>query len=362
MTIRRQRIIHIMHSMKIGGAERAIYQLIKAQREAGCIADLGIITKKSLYGEKVEALGSRVYCLEKSANKLLIFSKLTRCYDIVHFHSALPLYFFIAALGSKGRLFYTHRGGNIRYQGKKLINFKVAGLIVKLFFHGISGNTRHAATVAARVFHIPSPKVRVTYNGIDVSLLVPSKTRQEILGDLDDYENNTIRIGTTARIRKLKRIDMAIKAVAALGNLPLKFYIVGDGPDKGELQQMCKRMRLDGKVIFVGKKKNVADYLQIFDIFVMLSDQSESFGNSVVEALGFGIPSIIMADGGGMIEHICNDGGVIAHDQVDLTSCIQRLSINSEMRKKMGEKGKKFVTRKYTLANMVDGYQHLYSA
>ncbi len=139
-----------------------------------------------------------------------------------------------------------------------------------------------------------------------------------------------------------------------------KCYIIGDGSERPKLEKLTKDLNVSNNIIFTGKKRNIGDYLQILDVFVLPSNESESFGNSAVEAIGLGIPTIVMRDGGGLTEHIVEGGGFIAESKLDLTNIILELSSSKVLRSQVGEKGKKYVREKYSITNMVKCYDNLY--
>ena len=47
----------------------------------------------------------------------------------------------------------------------------------------------------------------------------------------------------------------------------------------------------------------IADYVQVMDAFCLPSTGLESFGNAAVEAMALGVPTVVFADGGGLVEH-----------------------------------------------------------
>ncbi|MBI5848255.1 MAG: glycosyltransferase [Nitrospirae bacterium] len=361
----KQRILHITWTMAIGGAERALYQLIRAQRENGLESDLLIARDASFYGDVTGQTGARVFALgQKSATDFSVkrrFLEVIEDYDILHFHAASPLLMHLAS-SKKKRLFYTHRGGSHKFGLKRLLMYKIAGFYLRNYFAGISGNTDHAASVAYDFFNIPGEKRLTTYNGIDFSLLKPKRTRQDILTELKDPDNGVIRIGTSANLRELKRIDYLIKAISQIRDLPVRCYIIGDGPARSSLEKMTRDLAIEKLIIFTGTKEHMGDYLQVLDIFVLPSNAAESFGNSVVEAMGLGIPAIVMRDGGGLIEHITDGGGYIASDVPVLASLLRILCLSEDLRRSVGENGKKYVREKYTLSMMVQTYNEFYMA
>jgi glycosyltransferase involved in cell wall biosynthesis len=137
-------------------------------------------------------------------------------------------------------------------------------------------------------------------------------------------------------------------------------YIIGDGPEYSNLNGMIKKYGLESNIKLISQKQHIGDYLQLFDIFVLPSDQSESFGNSVVEAMGVGIPSIVFKDSGGIVEHIQNNCGFIAENVDDLVTLLKKLMDSPELRKKVGQNGMEYVRSKYSIGNMIQAYSDLY--
>lgn len=361
-------ILHIMWNMALGGgAERALYQLVREQRRNNINADVLLANKGGYYADKTKEVGANVFELNQKNNIDLSvknnFLQILKNYDAVHFHSAeLGLIYLSTKLDIKR--FYTHRSGWFNYPIKKLLRYKAIGYILKKYFHGISGNTNQGADSAAKLFKISRERIITTYNGIDFSLLAPKRHKNVVLKELNFFDENNlpIFIGTSGNLRKWKRTEMLLEAVAKLQNEKIHCIVVGDGESKPELMKLCGLLGIENKVSFTGRTDCVGDYLQLLDIFVLNSGMEESFGNSVVEAMGVGAPSVIMSDGGGMTEHIENEvSGFIANDQQDLENILQKLITNPELRKNIGSYGKTRVYQAYQLEGLVERYEKLYS-
>ena len=151
-----------------------------------------------------------------------------------------------------------------------------------------------------------------------------------------------------------------ISAVAALPKEDICCYIIGDGPAEKRLQQLAHSMGVSDQFIFVGKQEHVGDYMQILDAFARLSDQAESFGNSVVEAMGLGIPSLVMSDGGGMVEHFADMYGTLPSDLSELVRSIEYLINNPDAAAVLAKQCQEHVVKKYTIQRMVSAYSALY--
>lgn len=360
------RILHVLWNMEIGGAERALFQFVREQRARGIHADVLLGANAGLYGMRTrDELGAAVYELgmkgpfdTKRGNAA---REIMRDYDIMHFHSAELGLMRIAARKPHPRLFYTHRAGMFTYDFKRLLRYKLTGWYLRRHFSGISGNTGQACDAASTLFRVPRERISVTYNGIDFSLLNPVRSRREMLDELKESDAGIIRIGTSANLRRLKRINLLIDAVARLADRPVHCYVLGDGPAREELVEQARSQGIADRVTFTGKVERVGDYLQLFDIFVLPSGPEESFGNSAVEAMGVGISTIIFADGGGLVEHVDNGiTGYVVRDVAELTDHLSHLIASPEERRRIGDAARREMNDRYSPARMVERYMRLY--
>ncbi len=354
-----------MWSMTVGGAERAVFQLIKAQRACGLNADLLVAHEVGYYAQSAEACGARVWNLNKAhpldfrSNSQV--SDLLNNYDIIHFHTAEIGVLKIACKKIHLKRFYTHRGGLREYSLKKKFIYEIVGHYLRRYFHGLAANTDQAKRAAAQLYRIPIEKIKTIYNGIDFSLLRPQTKRENILGLLPPCKNGTAYVGTCANLRPWKRVDLLLEAMSSLGDYSVQCLVIGDGPSKPELERKAEELGIATQTHFLGKIEGVADYLQIMDVFVLPSGPEESFGNAAVEAMGFGIPTIVFADGGGLLEHVENNKtGFIVNSTAQLTTQLRELIKDSKLRKSIGRRAQMEVSQKYSFENMVKNHIAFY--
>lgn len=358
-----RRVLHVMWTLAIGGAERALYQLVLAQREAGTEVGVLVASGPGLYGDRLVAEGVAVETLGQRRGFNVAAGVRARpilsSWDAVHFHVAEPLLMLMAARGPAA-LYYTHRSGAFRYHLKQRLRYKAAGTIVRRRFAGIAGNTAHAGDVAADLFAVRREKIGVVYNGIDWDLLRPERDHRDVRAELD-LRPGAVLLGTSANLRGWKRIDMVVRVLTQTPD-DVVFVVVGDGPERRALETLARELGVGERVRFTGKRSNVADFLQIFDAFVLPSGPQESFGNSAVEAMGWGVPTIVLEDGGGLVEHVVHgETGVVARDEVDMAGWITRLAGDGALRRSIGAHGRDSVREKYTVERMVEGNADLYA-
>jgi glycosyltransferase involved in cell wall biosynthesis len=337
---------------------------VREQIHRGRVADVVVGSHAGLYGKPMRDAGASVFELgQRSALDVKAANGLARIqsgYPLIHFHSAEPMLMRAALRGDGARLFYTHRGGHFRYTTSQRARYRLVGHYVRRF-DGVSGNTAQGAHAAASLFGMSSHRVPVTYNGIDFSLLAPKRSRLEVLNEIGETDTDVVRIGTSANLRDWKRVDRLLHAVACLRHAPIRCLVIGDGPSRPKLARLSLELGIASIVNFVGKREQIGDYLQTLDIFVLPSGPEESFGNSAVEAMGLGLPVVVFADGGGLLEHVEHElTAFVADDQDAFVRVLRTLVERKELRTRVGNHARAHVTRKYTLEAMRERYDAFY--
>ena len=354
-----------MWHMGIGGAERAVYQLIRKQRSRGVEADVLIGTEAGLYGERAREAGAAVFELgargAADLSRQWKIARVLRSYTIAHFHVLEPALMAAAAGSRDARLVYTHRGGIRSYGATKRLRHAVVRTYLKRRFDAITANTQQSARAAASLFGIDQTQVEVLYNGVDFSLLEPLRPASDVSLELPSALRHRVLIGTAANLQGWKRVDLLIRAVARLVDGSVGCVILGDGPARVALEDLTRALRLTECVTFLGRKEHVGDYLQLLDIFVLPSGPEEAFGNAAVEAMGVGIPTVIFTDGGGLTEHVIDgETGCTAGSVDELARVLTELASDRARRQELGMRGERYVRSSYSLDAMFDGYARLY--
>jgi glycosyltransferase involved in cell wall biosynthesis len=145
-------------------------------------------------------------------------------------------------------------------------------------------------------------KTCVIYNAIEEQRV--SKCKKEIRSELGIEQHDYV-IGTVGRLVRFKGIHYLLMSVAKLNNPNIKILIVGDGPQRQELETLSKEFGIKDKTIFAGLRRDMGDMYAAMDLFA-LPTLRESFGNVIVEAMLSKVPVLASYVGG--IPEIINDG------------------------------------------------------
>jgi len=155
-------------------------------------------------------------------------------------------------------------------------------------------------------------KLARVYLGIAVDDFLPldSLVRDQLRESLG-FDKHTVVVSTVARLSEEKRpllaIDAVVQASRAVGNVGVKFIMVGDGAMMGSVRKHVERLGAEDIIVLTGHgSQSLARLVMgISDIFIMPS-RNEGISLAVAEAMCMGLP-VISTRGGGMPELIGND-------------------------------------------------------
>lgn len=110
--------------------------------------------------------------------------------------------------------------------------------------------------------------------------------------------NNERIIVHTSNFRKVKRVEDVVRIFDIIQNeIPAKLLLIGDGPERSNIEKVCRELGVCNKVTFLGKQEAIEEILSICDLFILPSE-SESFGLSALEAMACEVPVISTNTGG----------------------------------------------------------------
>lgn len=169
-------------------------------------------------------------------------------------------------------------------------------------------------------------------------------------------------VGTVKTLSPKYGIDTLIQAFALLRKLypqEVKLRIIGDGPQRKELEELVISLGIEDHVQMPGVISHdlVPSELARMDIFAALSRaDSETFGVAVIEASSCGLPVVVSA-AGGLPEVVKNrvTGHVVPiEDPVAAAKVLQQLLIDMDLRDRLGDAGRKHVIENYSWPDCVD--------
>ncbi|MBL7883722.1 MAG: N-acetyl-alpha-D-glucosaminyl L-malate synthase BshA [Bacteroidia bacterium] len=109
-----------------------------------------------------------------------------------------------------------------------------------------------------------------------------------------------------SNFRKVKRVDDVLRIFNTVRKkIPSKLILVGDGPERGNIEKLCRELNTCDDIKSLGKIVNPEQILAISDLFILPSE-TESFGLAALEAMAARVP-VISTNSGGLPEVNINE-------------------------------------------------------
>lgn len=232
-----------------------------------------------------------------------------------------------------------------------------------LFVDGVSPRRQQVAKimetlagkVAAKVITVCDDDRRIAIE----KRVLPAGKVITIHNGMPDYPDRAnpaaepVRFVMVARIEYQKDHETLFRALAKVKDRAWGLDLVGDGPRRAEMEALTTELGIADRVKFHGAQRNVRDYLAGAQTFVLVTHY-EGFPRSTVEAMRTGLP-VIVTDVNGCkeaLEEGVTGFSVPVHDVDALALTLAKVIDDPELRRKMGEAGRKRYEAQFTFDQM----------
>lgn len=371
-----KRILYVITKANWGGAQRYVFDLAVASKEAGhqvlvVSGNEGPLTERL----KEAGIGTRTIAAMKRDISLLdefrSFKTLLQIVEEFHpntIHGNSSKAGGLATLagrlkGIRTILFTAH--GWAFNEGRPLWQKAVIGLFhyaMVLFAHRticVSSAIRQDAAwmpfVGKRFF--------VIHNGVTPTpLLSKNEARLALAPELVRGFPNALWIGSIAELHPTKGLDILVEAFAAIAHeLPVVLVLMGDGTEWAKLQKLVQIYDLPDRVVLSGFVKDASSHLPALDVFVLPS-RSEALGYALLEAGLASLPSIGTRVGG--IPEVLEDGvtGLLVPPEksIALSQALTELLTDEVLRNRLGTALYSKVGSEFSTKTMVERTLKLY--
>ncbi|MFQ5847666.1 MAG: glycosyltransferase [Candidatus Methylomirabilales bacterium] len=220
----------------------------------------------------------------------------------------------------------------------------------------------NSTAVARRFAWAPQRKIRCVPNGVDLSRFGPRNPSARLRASLGLPAVAPV-VASVGRFVAYKGYGQLLEGARLIQmTMPgVHWLLVGDGELRGELEEQCRSLGVEGHVHFTGWREDIPDILALCDLFVLPS-LGEHFGRVLIEAMAMARP-VVATDAGGVPE-IVNDGhtGILVQpgDPSGLASAILWLLEHPKRSKEMGAAGRKRVIEHFSIETHVRGVENVY--
>jgi glycosyltransferase involved in cell wall biosynthesis len=351
------KIVHVVDSMEVGGAETLVSQMCRLQREQGHDPSIYAVAALGALGERLRADG-----FEVKPNVGLHLSDSTRAFyhlfkeskpDTVHIHNPTPTIYAAPAARLTGvPSIISTRHSLVAPPHNLVTELKYA--VAARFCDRIVGICDATTNNVKSLHTIPAKKIVTVYNGA-----APLHRTMS--------ENTPAKSGFTlvfvGRLQPVKNHPLLLNAFqAALASMPeLRLWIVGDGIERAKLEGLTNELDIAKEVTFWGQQLDVAPFFSAAGAFIM-SSMSEGLPVSLLQAFSLGLPAIV-TDVGGMAEvlRLAGAGYVVPPaDPLEMAAAILRMARSDLERAQFSRNAEAAFRLRFSLQTMVDAYMDLY--
>ncbi|MGQ9856367.1 MAG: glycosyltransferase family 4 protein [Fervidobacterium sp.] len=202
--------------------------------------------------------------------------------------------------------------------------------------------------------------IEVLPTGIDT--IDFSKPAQRDIRAEYNIPSDAILLMYAGRLAKEKNLEFLSKVVSKHmhNNSQIWFLIVGDGPERKELERYFEEKGLSNRVIFTGyiPHKEIKDYYKAADLFVFAS-LTETQGLVVLEALASGTPVVAIAYKG--IANVLVNGEGAITTSISEEEFYDAIAKALEEKEFLSEKGIEYVEKHWSMNTMAERLEKIYS-
>lgn len=401
------KILHIITSLKIGGAESALFNLLSKFQEQNLDQHFVAYFYDGPNVKKIKNLGIPVF---KISGFIFKYDPLTyfRLKKLVQKIKPDILHCALWTANIFGRLI--GKSLNIPVICDLHSNFSHDGslrIFIEKFF--VKKNATYIAVSnsakdgflnsVVKKIHNQKQQEKIQKNtflirnGIDFGQVKQKASLNKITREEIGLKSTDFVVGSVGRLDPIKSQDVLIKGFALfcqnLTIVPLdtnckanhseqtgtdklfeevpsqirtpKLCLIGDGPARNSLETLVKNLSIENKVIFLGQKDDACNFYPLFDCFA-LSSKSEGLSIALLEALCFGLPIITTHNSTKHDVIIDGENGFLipVGNTEKISEAIKKLYKNYDLIKKIKALNLELVKAQFEINNTTQEYQKLY--
>jgi len=347
------RVCHVSLTLKTGGLERLLADIARHHSAHVCQPEFLAMTDVGRFADVIQASGCPVHRLAP-AGRIGQIRQMVRLfrrqrYDVVHTHNTYPhLYATVAArLAGVPVVVNTRHGQRAGHHWKSSLLFRWASLLADR----VIAVSDDAARLCVAADGVSRHKVTRIWNGIDVQ----------------DFQyrgpGTSLTAVSVARLSAEKDFPTLLHAMAqAADRVPaLQLRLVGDGPERGRLEQLTRELNLEQRVTFLGDCANVPEQLAQAGFFVSAS-LTEGISLTLLEAMAVGLPVVATSVGGNpeIVESGRTGLLVPPSNPAALADAMVTLCRQQETWNALGRAGRERVEQHFEVSRMVTDYDDVY--
>lgn len=364
----RVNILHVVWSLKVAGAEKLVYDMVRALPADRFRVIVCSVNKGGVLEERLRSEGYTVYHREKGAGldwgavgwlRDIIRREQV---DVVHAHQYSPMVYAVLAACRvrQVKVVFTEHGRNYPEQRrwKRVLTNPLLALGIDQIV-AISSSTRDSMIAYDR---LPSERIRVIHNGVNLDSARGTADASAKRRELGIPEGCAV-VGTATRFEPVKNLPLLLhafrKVLTARPHTCL--VLAGTGSLEQELRGLSRTLGMETSVHFIGLRQDLPDIYGLMDVFV-LSSHTEGISIALLEAMANGLPTVATAVGGNPEVVLHGETGFLvpAGDDGAMAERLLQLLGTSRMADYMGRNGRLRAEKGFSFDRMMAEYLEIY--
>ena len=356
----KKNILYFTRTMGLGGTEKVILQLCENLTEN--FNNIVICSMGGVHEEQLRKLGIKHYKIADIENKSLRNMYLTiktlntiikrENIDIIHSHHRMAA-FYVKILSYFKRFKFVHTAHNTFSDNKILTKWSLGSSNIIAVGERVSDNLN-------KQYHIKKNKIKIIYNGVE-----RDNNKIDEIEIFNKYrKKGYFLIGNIGRLNKQKGMKYYINAIPRIlqQNSNIIFFIVGEGEERKELEELVFKLGVKENVIFMGYRNDINNIIKQLDLIILSSLWEglpliplEVFSNS---------KTIVATDVDGTSEIVKNmENGILVCSKSSeaISEAIITLYNDRELMNKLEKNAVKTYKEKFTIKKMQREYRDFYN-
>lgn len=358
-----RKVLHVLHSLEVGGSEAFALKIATHLDPARFRSTVCGLDRGGALEPELDRLGIDRLTMNRGPGVrpgvMWDFRRLVRRggFDVVHTHHFSPLLHAGPAARLAGaRLIHTEH--SVEHFGRR--RRRAALRMLARWCDKVLAVGERVAQVLCEDVGLPARKVEIVLAGVDVSSYAEDRGAARAALGIGEAE----RVATIiARLHPVKNHPLLLKAFAEVARKLgcARLLVVGEGREEGLIRREVERLGLVERVRLLGTRRDVPRILAATDVFVLSSD-SEGLPLAVLEAMAAARP--VVATAVGDVPRVVRDGqdGLLVGpgDVAALAGALFELLSDTERAGRLGSSAREQVVREYSLRTMIEKHQALY--
>ena len=204
----------------------------------------------------------------------------------------------------------------------------------------------------------PTERIHVAPSGVDVAAL----RRVPAAADVRARARGQWRVAGVGRLSRKKNWELLVRVAAHMAqrtDMDIHWVVAGDGPLRGRLESLARRLGVADRIHFLGFREDGAGVLKACDLLFFPS-LAEGASVTVREAMVLGVP-VVAADTPGTAESLAGHGWLVGGRDVEGAAAqIGHVLNRPAEREAVSLSGARFAEDAYSVDRMVEGSIRVY--